>query len=326
MALRLARITIFPIKSLDGMALQQVAVRAAAGLANDRRWAIVDTSGRFVTGKRNARVHRIRARFADDLASVSLALDGRDVSGANAAEDPQSRIGPKASVSDGDSRDTPTAEGGLRVNVTTDAPRAAAAGTPAAATAGALRWERFELHAANADLKEWLSAALGERVDLVENSATGFPDDESFNGPTVISTETLQTVASWFPGLSLDEVRRRFRANLEVAGAEVPFWEDRLYGPVGAVIPFRIGGVRFGGCNPCRRCVVPTRDPRSGRADAGFIERFRQMRAATLPPWAERSRFDHHYRLAVNTIVLDVGSTGAIAVGDPVALEAATPR
>ncbi|RMG34757.1 MAG: MOSC domain-containing protein [Planctomycetota bacterium] len=285
-------------------------VRLRAGLANDRRWAIADTSGRLITGKRDARVHRIRARYAPDLSWVEVSLSAS----------PSVPLGVPRNVQPetGDSTEPPDPD-------TTAQPRResqSAAATPAS-QADAAAWERFALSANNAALKQWLSEALHRPVELVENPAAGFPDDENFNGPTVISTETLQAITEWFPDLSLDEVRRRFRANLEVAGAEVPFWEDRLYGPVGAVIPFRIGGVRFGGCNPCRRCVVPTRDSRSGRADADFIERFRQMRAATLPPWAERSRFDHHYRLAVNTIVLDAGSTGVIAVGDPVVLEPA---
>ncbi|RMG34675.1 MAG: MOSC domain-containing protein, partial [Planctomycetota bacterium] len=39
MSVRLARITVFPIKSLDGMTLSRAVVRLRAGLANDRRWA-----------------------------------------------------------------------------------------------------------------------------------------------------------------------------------------------------------------------------------------------------------------------------------------------
>ena len=47
-------------------------------------------------------------------------------------------------------------------------------------------------------------------------------------------------------------------ANLEFATAE-PFWEDRLYGLAGSVVPFQIGTARLAGTNPCQRCVVPTR-------------------------------------------------------------------
>src|SRR5581483_2540325 len=98
---------------------------------------------------------------------------------------------------------------------------------------------------------------------LVENLVNGFPDDLNAPGPTVISTATLRTVASWFPGLTVDDMRLRFRANLEIDGVE-PFWEDRLYGEQGESVTIRIGRVTIEGVNPCQRCVVPTRDPSTG--------------------------------------------------------------
>ena len=55
------------------------------------------------------------------------------------------------------------------------------------------------------------------------------------------------------------------------------------------------------GTNPCQRCVVPTRDSLTGAASSGFATEFARRRAATLPPWADRRRFDHFYRLTVNT-------------------------
>jgi hypothetical protein len=44
---------------------------------------------------------------------------------------------------------------------------------------------------------------------------------------------------------------------------------------------------------------------------------FEARRYETLPYWATRSRFDHFYRLAVNTRPLP-GATGTIHVGDDV--------
>ena len=48
---------------------------------------------------------------------------------------------------------------------------------------------------------------LQERID------GGFPDDRDAAGPTIISTESLVEVASWF-GLTLNESCHRFRMNL----------------------------------------------------------------------------------------------------------------
>jgi MOSC domain-containing protein len=68
----LTRITIYPIKSLDGLQLAQAEVQEGSALANDRRFALVDSQGRFVNGKRTAAVHAIRAEF--DLAAMRTRL------------------------------------------------------------------------------------------------------------------------------------------------------------------------------------------------------------------------------------------------------------
>jgi uncharacterized protein len=154
---------------------------------------------------------------------------------------------------------------------------------------------------------------------LNEDIYRGFPDDTEAPGPTLISTATLETVASWFPGISLDEARRRFRANLEIDGVE-PFWEDRLVGPTGKAMSFTVGNIALLGVNPCQRCVVPTRDSLSGEADRGFQKTFAERRRAALPKWASAERFDHFYRLAVNTKLTSGDLTGRLRVGDAVLL------
>jgi uncharacterized protein YcbX len=190
-------------------------------------------------------------------------------------------------------------------------------------TAGAVRlrgneetsWRSFSLSADRDLLAHWLSARLGITVSLVENRTIGFPDDLEASGPTVISTQTLAEVARWFD-LSLDGCRRRFRANLEI-DAEAPFWEDRLFGSDAQGVAFRIGEVSFLGVNPCARCVVPSRSAAEGRPTPQFQKIFAQRRAAGLPPWSPANRFDHYYRLAVNTRVV-TPAPGAVRVGDAV--------
>lgn len=169
-----------------------------------------------------------------------------------------------------------------------------------------------------AQLSDWLTKYLSLEVSIVENTETGFPDDLSAPGPTIISVATIQTVADWFPELSVEEVRRRFRANIEVDGVD-PFWEDRLFRSDATPQPFRIGQVIFGGTNPCQRCVVPSRDSATGEVRTAFSSQFARLRAQALPPWAASERFDHFYRLATNTRLLDHGS-GIIRVGDAVEL------
>jgi hypothetical protein len=158
----------------------------------------------------------------------------------------------------------------------------------------------FKLNTELPALTEWLSQYFELPVELLENSAGGFPDDTEYPGPTVISTATLAAVASWFPDLTIDGARERFRANLEIA-TEEPFWEDRLLAPGSGAVRFRIGDAELLGMNPCARCIVPTRDARSGEPIAQFAKTFAGERQANLPAWAPAERFDHFYRLAVNT-------------------------
>ena len=150
------------------------------------------------------------------------------------------------------------------------------------------------------ELASWLSQFFGFPVNIIENSIVGFPDDLDAYGPTIVSTATLETICEWFPDLDLAEVRRRFRTNLELTGVPA-FWEDRLFGTPGEVINFQLGAVRLHGVNPCQRCIVPTRDWITGNASPKFQQIFNQQRQLTFPPEVNRSRFNHFYRLAVNT-------------------------
>jgi uncharacterized protein YcbX len=58
--LRLSALHIYPVKSCAPLA-QEVAQVLPRGLAGDRRWMIVDPSGRFVTGRQQPRLTLIRA-------------------------------------------------------------------------------------------------------------------------------------------------------------------------------------------------------------------------------------------------------------------------
>jgi hypothetical protein len=152
------------------------------------------------------------------------------------------------------------------------------------------------------DAAEWFSVFFEQQI-IVRYSPGGFPDDTIASGPTIVSTATLHRVAEWFPGLSVENVRRRFRATLEVEGVPA-FWEDQLFGEnERSVVRFAIGEVRLEGSNPCARCPVPPRDPCTGVNLDGFQKRFAQQREATLPAWSPRERFDHFYRLSTNTRV-----------------------
>jgi uncharacterized protein len=147
----------------------------------------------------------------------------------------------------------------------------------------------------------------------------GFPDDVEASGATVVSVETLKAIAAWFPGTTLEEIRQRFRANLEIEDAPA-FWEDQLMKEPGQLLPFRIGEVGFLGSHACSRCVVPTRNPWVGERDREFQKKFMAKRQETLPQWAVGDRFDHFYRLTLNTQVLPSEAGKTLCLNDEVLL------
>jgi MOSC domain-containing protein len=171
----------------------------------------------------------------------------------------------------------------------------------------------------SADAAQWFSAYFEQPI-TVRYAPEGFPDDTVANGPTIISTASLDTVATWFPGLTSSDMRLRFRTTLEID--DVPsFWEDQLFGAdPNVMVRFRIGEVQFEGSNPCARCPVPPRNPQTGAEFPGFQKRFTELRRATLPSWSARERFDHYYRMATNTGVASTESGKPLRLNDPVVI------
>ena len=256
----LARITVYPVKSLDGCAVETATIGERGALSLDREYALFDADGAYVNGKATRRVHRLDAAF--DPATHELTLGEFDA----------------------DERRT------YRLRDADD----------------------------RAALNAWLSDVFDEPVTVERDDAGGYPDDTEIHGPTVVSTGTIRAVADWFD-LPPENVRRRFRANLEVDATE-PFWEDRLFADHGEVVTFSVGDVTLSGVNPCQRCVVPSRDPDTGTEYEGFRERFVDRREATLPEWTPSDRFDHPFRLMLNTDVPESEWGADLAVGDPVAV------
>ncbi|MEA1932375.1 MAG: MOSC N-terminal beta barrel domain-containing protein [Euryarchaeota archaeon] len=262
------RLTIYPIKSLDGRSVESVSIVDNGGLAGDREFALFDSDDTYVNGKRERRIHSIRATYEGDGARI----DAVEIS--TAETEPQQF----------------TAE---------------------------------ELADAGAAV-DWLSDQVGYPVSLARDPDGGFPDDTHASGPTIISTATIETVASWFDGISTDEMRRRLRPNIELGGVPA-FWEDHLFADRDHHVEFSIGDVSFRGVNPCQRCVVPSRDPETGEEYDGFQSTFVENRRETMPEWSGGDWFDHHFRLMLNTIVPQSEWGEEITVGDSVAVGETVP-
>ncbi|MEH1947103.1 MAG: MOSC N-terminal beta barrel domain-containing protein [Nostoc sp.] len=253
----LAKIFLYPVKSLDGVEVENATVLASGALHYDREFAIFDEQGKFVNGKRHPKIHLIRAQFALFNRTISLQIPDRNLQQIYHLDE-----------------------------------------------------ERQGLEAALSDYFEFA-------VTLGQNSLMGFPDDTHSLGPTVISTGTLAEVASWFPGLSVDEMRRRMRANIEIGGVPA-FWEDRLFSEQGDLVSFRVGDVDFLGVNPCQRCIVPTRNSYLGEAYPNFQKIFIIQRQATLPNWVASSSFNHFYKLSINTQLPSSSAGKILQIGNEV--------
>lgn len=255
----LSRIAIYPLKSFDPVWVDEAIVLANGALQHDRRFAMVDSAGKFVNSKRTPLIHLLASRL--DVEARTLSIRKR-------ADDSQ------------------------------------------------FQWH---IDSQRTELEQWFSEYFSMSVTLEEHNQGGFPDDDEATGPTLLSTPTLAAVAAWFPGMTIDQMRLRMRANLEIDAPD-PFWEDQLYGSdPDTARPFCVGDVVFAGTNPCQRCVVPSRDPVTGEVWREFAKEFSHHRAAELPSWAARERFNHYYRLSVNTRLIDAGS-GQIKLGDQVEL------
>ena len=281
----LDRITIYPVKSLDGVEVATALVLPCGALENDRRWRLVDMERRVVNAKRMPLVQAVRATFL-------WSQEG----------------------------------GGQEIELAVDPAAIACASPPLKARLRQLEPATFPLLPGPQGPCAWLSEALGLEVLLEERGDGGFPDDRDAPGATLIATATLEVVGRWF-GLSLEESRRRFRANLEAGGCDA-FWEDTLASPAGKPRPpvreefagggpladpyadlpppeplgFTIGGAHLRATNVCRRCVVPTRDSRSGAVSEYFREAFEARRRASLREDVAASGWNTLYRLAINTL------------------------
>ena len=66
------RLFVHPIKSLDRVAVSEAVVFPGGGLQHDREFALFDSNGRWINGKRDPRIHLIRSEY--DLPRLIVTL------------------------------------------------------------------------------------------------------------------------------------------------------------------------------------------------------------------------------------------------------------
>jgi uncharacterized protein YcbX len=260
-----SRITIFPVKSLDGISLQEVVVSSGGCLLHDREYAIIDTEGNFVVGKSMPLVHVLRTNIDIEHDLISFRHEQES------------------------------------------------------------QWHQFHLQLERAAINAYLSKFFSVNVVLHRNTHGRFLDIPDIAGLTVLSTASLETISGWFGEMNIEETRKRFRATIELSGVP-PFWEDRLFSEQETMVKFRIGEIVVYGVSPRERCVVPTRNPETGKITHAFPKIFSRRRAETLPAWSMLEEYGNHYYLSVNCYIPSSETGKRIHVGDEVKIIASGVR
>ncbi len=253
------RITIYPVKSLDGISLQKAEISNGGCLLHDREYAIKDSNGKYVNGKKNAKVHLLR---------LNIELEKEIVFFRHESE---------------------------------------------------TQWRQFSLTDNSEEIDEYLSNFFEMPVRLHKNSEGRFLDVPDKSGMTILSTSSLQNIGEWFGELDLEEMRRRFRATLEIKNV-TSFWEDHLFCDDETAIEFLIGDVHVLGMSPRARCVVPTRHPQTGDVIQGFQKHFADQRSVNLPQWSALNNYPHSYFLSVDCLIPSTEVGKLISVGDEVTI------
>jgi uncharacterized protein YcbX len=249
-------ITLYPVKSLDGLAVPAARVLPSGALENDRRWRLVDMEGRVVNAKRTPLFHAIRAEFALDERLVTLWVDSAALTAAaipgidrlqNLAPDSFHLVpgekGPCGWLSealgigvlleerpDGGFPDDRDASGPTLIST--------------ASLAEVARWFGF---------------------DLAE-SRRRFRANLEIGGCDAFWEDTLASPARPHLNPSLADLPVNLPAD---PYAHLPPPEPR---------EFSIGEARFRATNVCKRCVVPSRDSTTGAVTAHFRDAFEARR------------------------------------------------
>ena len=71
---KLSKILIFPVKSLDPIALDEVEISEGGALKGDREFAMFDKSGKYINAKRYPKIHLIRARYEQGYFILKMRL------------------------------------------------------------------------------------------------------------------------------------------------------------------------------------------------------------------------------------------------------------
>ncbi len=187
----------------------------------------------------------------------------------------------------------------------------------------------FHLLNDKSEAEKYLSDFFGEPISLVQNKQGQLMDIPTASSVTILSEASLQSLHEEFSDRTLEDVRLRFRATIELGGVE-PYWEENLVGEPGNGMRLTIGDVEMIGVSPRARCNVPPRNPLTGITDKTFVKRMMKNRENTLPENSHIPAYGSLYHLTINTYIPESQKGKWLRVGDklkiiePVRLENAS--
>jgi len=166
-------------------------------------------------------------------------------------------------------------------------------------------------------IESWLSDFFGMKISFLRNMEGRLLDIPDKSCVTLLSTESLEYLSENMKGYAVDDLRLRFRASVEIAGA-APFWEEKLADRNGQPVSYRIGDVRIEGIKLRARCNVPPQHPFTGELDKTFIKKMMIARDKGVPEWSMVRELHSLYHLTIDCYLPDTEKGKFINVGDEV--------
>jgi uncharacterized protein YcbX len=256
--LEITRLTIYPVKSMKGIPVDQ-AVLTPRGLAHDRRFMVVTEGGRFVTQRDLPGLALISAALEADRVVLSSEGHGSVDLPLHAKEGPAVRTRVWGDECE-------TIDQGAEVS----------------------RWLTAALE--NTAVLRIVQMApgyvrpQGKPEQLGERTHTYFADAAPFLVASESSLDALNTElrARGHRAVPMN----RFRPNVVLSGLE-PFSEHRISGIAGTAYALRF-------CHPCQRCVVTTIDQQTATRHPHW-QPYRTLRDINPMPGNERApAFGHN--------------------------------
>ena len=173
----------------------------------------------------------------------------------------------------------------------------------------------FHLLNEKKEIEKYLGEFFGEPISLLQNKQGQLMDIPTASSVTIVSEASLLSLHKEFSDRTLEDVRLRFRASIELSGVE-PYWEENLVGAPGVGMRIQIGELEMIGVSPRARCNVPPRDPLTGITDKTFVKRMMKSREKTLPEKSHIPEYGSLYHLTINTYIPETQKGKWLRVGD----------